>query len=817
MMASALAVCGATLAQAQQVSYQLPNSDFEGEWEMNRQKKGMTGSVVYTEDTPASWHSFFDGTGAAISAAFGFMANQVGPLRQGTEKHSGNYSAKITSQQNFLGSISNGNLTNGIVNMGAADAASALNYNYSDIDDSSELGAYCRFGLPDSAEVYLYFIPQGTSNGSAKFTLHGPVEYCDPNGSMSAEDIENNLIALASTEVPASEGFVRYSIPFVYEGTLYQSVEERYMLASFSTNPNGGQGTNGDVLYIDDIRFIYNSQLATLTYDGAAVEGFKADNYETLDMSSVAYDASKLAYTANGVGATVSTSYNEETALLTLTVQGNDISVNAENQHVYTIQFAVPAPAVDVTPIVGEYDSNLAITVMAPPAIDAHNTISLAAGEADGTVDFSIKDFEFSMGGTTLPLGDINLTGVAVALGEDGVYTLTLDAAQTLALPGIGNVDVTLNSATVNAEGELNASLSISAMNGAMTVTVEVSPYVLDVTPIVGEYESNLAINVNGTDAPATRSNISLAAGEAAGTVDLTIKDFEFSGLQLGDITLTGVAVALGEDGIYTLSLDEPQTLMLDILGNGNKMPVDVTLNTAKVENGDLYASLFISALSGAINVTVEVSPYVEEVPGVDVAAIVGDYKSKIVVEQGGMPGDPEEGNVALTAGAEPETVDFTVKDLNVLDMDVVDVVVTGVAVTVDEEGVYTLATTGPQSSYQLYGVDGTVTLESATVTVSADKKELNALLSLEWNGMPMTVTITPAGEVGISDVAEGSDRIYAAGGQIIAVVGEAKAVTVVDLAGRTVYAAEATEGVNVISGLAEGIYIVNGEKVLVK
>ena len=546
MMASALAVCGVASMQAQQVSYQLPNSDFEGEWEMNRQKKSMMGSVVYTEDTPASWHSFFDGTGEAISAAFGFMANQVGPLRQGTEKHSGNYSAKITSQQNFLGSISNGNLTNGIVNMGEADAASAMNYNYSDIDNSSELGAYCRFGLPDSAEVYLYFIPQGTSNGSAKFTLHGPVEYRDPNGSMSEEDIENNLIALASMEVPASDGFVRYSIPFVYEGTLYQSVEERYMLASFSTNPNGGQGTNGDVLYIDDIRFIYNSQLATLTYDGATVEGFKADNYETLDMSSVAYDASKLAYTANGVGATVGASYDEETALLTLTVQGNDISVNAENQHVYTIQFAVPAPAVDVTPI-------------------------------------------------------------------------------------------------------------------------------------------------------------------------------------------------------------------------------------------------------------------------------VGDYKSKIVVEQGGMPGDPEEGNVALAAGTKPETVDFTVEDLNVLNMDVVDVVVTGVPVTVDEEGVYTLATTGPQSSYQLYGVDGTVTLESATVKVSADKKELNATLSLEWNGMPMTVTITPAGEVGISDVAEGSDRIYAADGQIIAVMGEAKAITVTDLAGRTVYAAEATEGVNVISGLAEGIYIVNGEKVLVK
>ena len=350
------------------------------------------------------------------------------------------------------------------------------------------------------------------------------------------------------------------------------------------------------------------------------------------------------------------------------------------------------------------------------------------------------------------------------------------------------------------------------------TIQFAVPAPAVDVTPIVGEYDSNLDITVGGTDAPATRSYINLAAGEAAGTVDLTIKDFEFSGLQLGDITLTGVAVALGEDGIYTLSLDEPQTLMLDILGNGNKMPVDVTLNTAKVENGDLYASLFISALSGAINVTVEVSPYVEETPGVDVSQIVGDYKSKVVVEQGGMPGDPVEGNVTLAAGTEASTVDFTVEDLNCLGMAFGDVTVTGVAVTVDEEGVYTLAATDPQEFVDAaYGLDGTVALESATVTVSADKKELNATLTLVWQGQEMTVTITPAGEVGISNVADGSDHIYAADGQIIAVMGEAKAVTVVDLAGRTVYAAEATEGVNVISGLAEGIYIVNGEKVLVK
>ena len=427
---------------------------------------------------------------------------------------------------------------------------------------------------------------------------------------------------------------------------------------------------------------VFSAGTVTVSYEGSTIE-FN-ENTLAYDLSGVEYDEALLSYTVKGKGATASTSYNEETAVLSIRVEGNDFASNPESVTTYTIQFAVPAPAVDVTPIVGEYDSNLDITV-------------------------------------------------------------------------------------------------------------------------------------GGTDAPATRSYINLAAGEAVGTVDLTIKDFVFSEIEVGDVNLTGVAVALLEDGSYELSLDEPQTLMLDVFGTGTPLPLTVTLNAAKVENGDLYASLTIDVM-GSLTVTVEVSPYVEETPGVDVSQIVGDYKSKVVVEQGGMPGDPVEGNVTLAVGTEASTVDFTVEDLNCLGMAFGDVTVTGVAVTLDEEGVYTLAATDPQEFVDAaYGLDGTVALESATVTVSADKKELNATLTLVWQGQEMTVTITPAGEVGISDVAEGSDRIYAADGQIIAVVGEAKAITVVDLAGRTVYAAEATEGVNVISGLAEGIYIVNGEKVLVK
>ena len=58
-------------------------------------------------------------------------------------------------------------------------------------------------------------------------------------------------------------------------------------------------------LIADDIRFVYYSTLKSLSYNGTALS-IPASN-GTLDMSSVTYDASKLAYTLNGQTATATT------------------------------------------------------------------------------------------------------------------------------------------------------------------------------------------------------------------------------------------------------------------------------------------------------------------------------------------------------------------------------------------------------------------------------------------------------------------------------------------------------------------------------
>ena len=93
-------------------------------------------------------------------------------------------------------------------------------------------------------------------------------------------------------------------------------------------------------LIADDIRFVYYSTLKSLSYNGTALS-IPASN-GTLDMSSVTYDASKLAYTLNGQTATATTSYNEESGLLTIVVSNVDADIDGQSNHTYYIQFAKP-------------------------------------------------------------------------------------------------------------------------------------------------------------------------------------------------------------------------------------------------------------------------------------------------------------------------------------------------------------------------------------------------------------------------------------------------------------------------------------------
>ncbi len=319
---------GACVAFGANAQYQLTNSGFE-DWE----------DVTYNKKTgqePTNWNSFLDGTGEPLYQAFA----GVSQVEKSSDAHDGNASAMIWCRKVMGSILAQGNLTTGCINMGSMTPSDSTgNYNYTNRAREDQSMKFT--GLPDELHVWLKVQIGDESKYTAKVNavLHTDGYYQDPE----ANDITAKVVAKAEKkDVVGTNGeWKEFVIPFAYT----EGVNERpaYALVSFATCSTPGKGTaydsdkkTGDVMYIDDISMVYFSELATLTYDGVSLLEKGKTDYELLDQS---YVDSKLATTVKGKGATIETSYDAESALLTITVKGANISEDATNYHEYTIQF----------------------------------------------------------------------------------------------------------------------------------------------------------------------------------------------------------------------------------------------------------------------------------------------------------------------------------------------------------------------------------------------------------------------------------------------------------------------------------------------
>ena len=123
----------------------------------------------------------------------------------------------------------------------------------------------------------------------------------------------------------------------------------------------------GTTLYVDDVQFVYYSELASLYYDGVS-HFLKGKTTYAIDAD---YDESKLSVSTNGKGATIEKSFDESSKLLTITIKGNDYAANNNSFHTYTIQFKndevvdpdpTPDPDPDPTPTPDDVDYTPAFT-----------------------------------------------------------------------------------------------------------------------------------------------------------------------------------------------------------------------------------------------------------------------------------------------------------------------------------------------------------------------------------------------------------------------------------------------------------------------
>lgn len=470
-MACALSV-GAQEA-SKNVDYQLEDPGFEKEW---------------TGNEPYGWQSF-----ASASGLFNTFASSSPQPSDPGEGHESSHSVKLYSK-NILKNA-NGNLTTGRVNMGDINPGNtAKNYNYTDIDG----GHYLQFkGMPDEVTFWTKF-KAGDGNvdkkGRGQFILHKKCKYQDPE----IADLLPNRIAIASGLISESDDWVQCKAYFKYDvDDLKDIPTEKYLLASFTTNPNPGQSKN-DELYIDDVYFVYWSDLRSLSYDGTPIN---IEDPENIQIAAKDFDLSKVSCTS-GKGADIQTSYNEGTRILTITIEGNDISVNSENHHEYSVKIVPPA-----SEVTGTY--NRWITVNMPtPISESANDIEIT-DEKDGEVSFGLNEFYLGTGSQNM--GPIVVPNAKLSYAVDGSINIVAED-QMVAVPGLGGTEMPITlTATMSADKKLVATLNISLVG--VTVNVGEVPFVTS--------EENGILKVTGEIA--TASGAAYVKGESkANEIDLT-------------------------------------------------------------------------------------------------------------------------------------------------------------------------------------------------------------------------------------------------------------------------------------------------------
>lgn len=365
-------------------------------------------------NTPGNeWRSFESALQTNSSFKWFKTGKKNAPKPEKTEGKVGSHALKLTSKNvgipGVYGANANGNITTGVIGMGSSTPDSPDNYNYSDINSS---GTHLVFaGTPDKVSFYAKFKSGGSANGRGRFILHDAINYRDPDVidgnwvKVGDESLESHRVGEATILVPATEEWTKFEADFTY---YKEKPKTQYMLASLTTNPVPG-GSANDEFDIDDIQFTYYSTLKSLSYTGATINFSEATT--SYDLSSETYDASKLSFKEKGAGATASLSYDDETAIATITVKGNDFSVNSSNQTVYTIQFAKPTVQENVT----TYKSDLSVCIGGVTGKPAETSINLI--ESNGSYSLELKNFILEgLGG----IGNIKVNNLDV---KDNTYT----------------------------------------------------------------------------------------------------------------------------------------------------------------------------------------------------------------------------------------------------------------------------------------------------------------------------------------------------------------------------------------------------------
>ena len=395
--------------------YQLTNPGFDGTWNTCTPWVGKSSSTT-SGTTPTGWC-----VANVIGTSSGLGKTVVGTSDTDRNGASNCYSCKLTNGEY------SGNVIPGYVTLGTAwNTAKGISGGNA---DGGSWGGISFTGTPDAIE---FWYKRSVSSGSQP----GSVVAYMWKGSTSQANVPANVVVIGSpttvtmvnrdrnilgistdqggtvtyssdfsliaslmtgddhvvniTDTPSS--WTKKTCEFTYHNATDRPTMINVVFGSMDYFANRSNHTSGNTLTVDDVKLLYYSELASATYNNAAVSF--TNGAATVDAE---YDASKLALTSNGHGATIEKSYNEETGVLTIMVKGEDFSVDTTNYHTYTIQFnTAVAGDLDGNGVVDDEDIAAIISMIKNPATktdaaDLNGDTKVNVGDITAAVNLMLK------------------------------------------------------------------------------------------------------------------------------------------------------------------------------------------------------------------------------------------------------------------------------------------------------------------------------------------------------------------------------------------------------------------------------------------
>lgn len=249
-------------------------------------------------------------------------------------------------------------------------------------------------------------------------------------GATSSTDGAKCIAKINTTITGDATDWTYYSTDFTYDSDDTPEMIN-VILAACDYFGNSDNHKAGDVLCVDDVQLLYYHSLAALSYDGTSIYKEGTTSY---DLSTKAYDPDLLSYTKKGVGATVESSYDETSALLTLTVKGNDYETNNDSKTVYTIQFKktdktasqLTALSYDGTPVSGFDPATFTYDFSSTP-YNEDAAVSYTTKSSDAKV---VKSYNATTAQLTLTVTTADYNA-ATETGSKSTYTLQFDKPTT--------------------------------------------------------------------------------------------------------------------------------------------------------------------------------------------------------------------------------------------------------------------------------------------------------------------------------------------------------------------------------------------------